>query len=346
MVQIYPALIRHERPVCSVCIANFNGVELLADCVDSVLGQSHEFDVEIIIHDDASTDESVSFLRARYPQVHILASEINVGFCISNNRMADYARGEFLLLLNNDAALLPDALRSLLDHARSQTSQGILTLPQFDWRTGELVDRGCFLDYFYNPIPNDSAQTTDVAMVIGACLWISRSLWTSLGGLPAWMESIAEDMYLCCQVRLLGLPVQTTTTSGYRHWQGKSFSGERPTTGLQSSFRRRRLSERNKTYVMAVMTPSPVMWPLLGLHLAQLLVEGFLLSIVKLDFDILKRIYMPAILDVIRNISLWREHRHYNQQMRECSIQEYLGPMQLFPHKLRLVRKHGLPRIS
>lgn len=346
MVQIYPALARAAQPVCSVCIANYNGVNLLAECIDSVLRQVGGVSVEIIVHDDASADESVSFLRATYPEVEVLASDANVGFCISNNRMAEHARGEFLLLLNNDAALFPDALETLLRQAQKQARHGILTLPQFDWRTGELVDRGCLLDYFYNPIPNIDPTRVEVAMVIGACLWIPRSLWTNLSGFPIWLESIAEDMYLCCQVRLLSLPVEAAVTSGYRHWQGKSFSGDRPPTGLQSTFRRRHLSERNKTYVMAVMTPTVLMWPLLGLHLALLFVEGLLLSAIRWDISVIDRIYIPAITDVTRNIRLWHAQRSDNQKTRRCSVSEYFSPMRLFPHKLRLVRKYGVPKIG
>ncbi|MBS0486236.1 MAG: glycosyltransferase, partial [Proteobacteria bacterium] len=82
MVQHYPALNQAAAPVCSVCIANYNGAAILADCIDSVLQQQREISVEIIIHDDASTDDSVAFLRAHYPQVELFVSEVNVGFCI------------------------------------------------------------------------------------------------------------------------------------------------------------------------------------------------------------------------------------------------------------------------
>ena len=124
------------RPVVSVCIANYNGEQLLVDCIDSVLAQYGGTTIEIIVHDDASSDDSVALLRASYPQVEVLASSDNVGFCIANNRMAAAAHGRYLLLLNNDAALYPDAIESLLTEADAQHHAGILTLPQYDWKTG------------------------------------------------------------------------------------------------------------------------------------------------------------------------------------------------------------------
>ncbi len=176
MVEHYPARNRPDDPVCSVCIANYNGTALLDDCLASVFAQDGGISIEVIVHDDASVDDSVAVLRAKYPQVEMLASRENVGFCIGNNRMVERARGEFILLLNNDAALYPDALVTLLTAARAQAPGGILTLPQYDWTTGALVDRGCLLDPFYNPIPNVDAKRTNIAMAIGACLRGFRAL--------------------------------------------------------------------------------------------------------------------------------------------------------------------------
>ncbi|MBS0556889.1 MAG: glycosyltransferase, partial [Proteobacteria bacterium] len=274
MVQHHPALNRAATPVCSVCIANFNGAAILTDCIDSVLAQQGDLAIEIIVHDDASSDDSVAFLRAHYPQVEILASETNVGFCIGNNRMVAQARGEYVLLLNNDAALYPDALMALLAAARER-SAGILTLPQYDWESGALVDRGCLLDPFYNPVPNLDPARTDVAYAIGACLFLPRQLWNDLGGFPEWIGSIGEDAFLCCLARLRGLQVSAATASGYRHRQGASFGGNRINDGkLSTTYRRRALSERNKTAVMVVCTPTWLVWPLLVLHVILLTLEG------------------------------------------------------------------------
>src|ERR1035437_2269249 len=126
-----------SKPICSVCIANYNGVGLIEDCIDSVLTQDCGFEIEIIIHDDASTDDSVALIRERYPQVKLIESKQNVGFCISNNRMVAQANGEYILLLNNDAELLPDALKTLHAEAQSGTAPAILGLPQYDAATNK-----------------------------------------------------------------------------------------------------------------------------------------------------------------------------------------------------------------
>jgi GT2 family glycosyltransferase len=347
LVQHFPALNPAIEPICSICIANYNGVTLLGDCIESVLSQQGGHSIEIIVHDDASTDGSVAWLRERYPQIELLASAQNVGFCIGNNRMVTHARGEFILLLNNDAALLPDALSSLLDAARKQIPPGILTLPQYDWASGALVDRGCLLDPFYNPIPNLDPKRTKVAMAIGACLWIPHSLWLELGGFPPWLESIAEDLYLCCMARSRGFTVQTTNCSGFRHRLGASFGGARiDGNSLKSTFRRRRLSERNKTFVLILFTPTPAAWMLLGLHLLVLLIEGMVLSLVSKNFGILRHIYINVPAALAHDRKQISTLRRQVQSARRVSLMTYLGPFSFLPRKLTMLLRYGMPKIT
>lgn len=347
LVQQHPALNRPERPACSICVANYNGVDLLGDCLDSIFNQQCDFSFEVIVHDDASPDASVKFLRERYPHVEVLASEKNVGFCVGNNRMVAHSRGEYILLLNNDAALFPDALAALMADARQQSPQGILTLPQFDWQTGELVDRGCLLDPFYNPVPNLDPAQRDVAMAIGACMFMPRELWNELGGFPDWIESIGEDMYLCCLARLRGIAVWVLPMSGFRHRLGASFGGARITgRKLNTTFRRRRLSERNKTFVLFICMPTVVMWAVLAVHIASLAFEGVIVSMLRLEWRIFTRIYANVprslLLESKRLLSL----RKKVQMSRTATVKSYFSSFTWIPRKLAMLRRYGVPKVT
>lgn len=252
--------------------------------------------MEIIVHDDASSDESVAFVREHYPGVVLIESRENVGFCIANNRMAAVATGDFLLLLNNDAALWPDALVTLLAAARALARPAILGLPQYEWETGALLDIGSLFDPFLNPIPNLDRERSEVGMVMGACLWFPRAVWEELGGFPEWLGSIGEDLYLCCRARLAGYPVRALGRSGYRHRVGRSFGGGKVAAGrLATTLRRRALSERNKTFVMIVCQPALLLAVLLPLHLVLIHLEGLLLSALKRDGALWREIYAPLL---------------------------------------------------
>jgi GT2 family glycosyltransferase len=336
-----------QQPVISVCIANFNGESVLGPCIDSILDQHCDVPVEIIVHDDASTDGSLALLQERYPQVQVIESDVNAGFCISNNRMVARARGDYVLLLNNDAALLPGALAALLAEAGSQLRPGILGLPQYDWETGALVDRGCRLDPFYNPIPNHDSAEARIAYVIGACLWIPREFWNELGGFPEWMESLAEDMYLCCLARFHARSVGVAGASGYRHRQGASFGGNRiGSAGLVSTTRRRKLSERNKTYVMFLFTPAPFLCGLLALHCASLIVEAAAMSLFGKNRRIAADVYGNALLSLWHNRRLLAAVRARIQRERAISRREYYGAFSALPHKITLLLRHGVPSVS
>lgn len=337
----------NTMPIVSVCIANYNGMEVIDDCLRSVLEQKGQIPVEILVHDDASSDGSLAYIRDHYPDVKLIESPENVGFCIANNRMADAARGKYLLLLNNDAALYPDALQTLLSEANRLDKPAILGLPQFDAASGELVDIGCLFDLFLNPVPNLNPKRNEVGMVIGACLWIPKGLWEELGGFPEWFGSIAEDMYLCCRARLAGYTVCVPNSSGYLHWQGRSFGGNRVLENrLSTTFRRRALSERNKSFVMVLTYPAPLIQLIFPIHLVLLLVEGLVLTLLKKEWRVFRDIYLACLL------SLWWERkrlfylRQKIQAGRTTSWRAFVAPFIWRPHKLGLLLRHGVPRIG
>ena len=334
-----------EKPICSVCIANYNGMDYVDACIKSVTGQDFSLPVEIIVHDDASTDGSAELIRQNYPQVKIIISKENVGFCISNNRMAEQARGEYLLFLNNDAELFPDALKSLHDEA--QEGQSILSLPQYNAATGELIDRGEKFDPFMNPVPNLDEKITEVGMVIGACLWIPKRLWVELGGFPEWFGSIAEDMYLCMRAHLKGYPVRVINHSGYRHWVGASFGGGKILKGgLATTTRRRALSERNKTFTMITCLPFPYFQIIFPLHILLFMSEGIVISIFKRDIFLIKNIYMSTLIALWGERKKLRFYRQQNQNNAQINLKLFLNLFTIIPYKLKMLKKYGLPQID
>ena len=330
-----------------MCIANYNGEDYLQDCLNSVLSQNFDKPIEIIVHDDASTDGSVQLLKDSYPSIIIIKSKENAGFCVSNNRMVSIARGKFILLLNNDAKLHTDAI-STLYNASIENGDGIYGLPQYDMHSDTLIDMGCFLDPFLNPVPNKDPQYQDVGMIIGACLWIPRSLWNFFGGFPDWFGSIAEDMYLCLIARLSGYNVKVVPYSGFDHWIGKSFGGGRITSQnkLSTKISRRAISERNKTYVMLICCPSPIIFLIFPLHILNLIGEGTVLSIVKQKMNIWTDVYLRCFIEVWKQRKRIYHLRKSVQETRQCSLKEFFKHQRWLPYKLSMLIKHGMPQVN
>ncbi len=335
------------NPIVSICIANYNGIEFIDACIESVKAQDCGFAYEIIVHDDASDDGSAAYIRTHHPDVRLIESRENVGFCIGNNRMAEVAGGEYFLLLNNDAALESDALFTLYSEAARIGSPAILGLAQYDSATGKLLDIGSLLDPFLNPVPNQDPRRSEVGMIMGACLWIPKALWKNLGGFPEWFESVAEDFYLCCAARLMGFPVKALSSSGFHHKVGQSFGGGKVTAGgrLVTTMNRRALTERNKTFTLVITYPAALLAIVLPLHLAALHLEGLLLTLATLKAEIWRKIYAPLLP------SLWHERqrllrrRRQLQRRRSSTMQEFLAPFRWLPRKLEMLWLHGLPEV-
>src|SRR5258708_808706 len=107
-----------NRPKVSVVVVNFNGVDFLSRCLFSLRTQTYPL-YEIIVVDNASKDESVSFIRSNYPQVKILESQENLGFAMGCNLGTRYATGDLVAFLNNDAVATPEWLGRLVTEFRA-----------------------------------------------------------------------------------------------------------------------------------------------------------------------------------------------------------------------------------
>lgn len=343
-----PEIRTEDEPVVSIIIPNYNGKKTLESAITSILDQDFECAIEILVHDDNSSDGSAEALLDKYPMLHFQLSKKNVGFCISNNRMADAAHGKYLLLLNNDATLDAEALNCMLHACQQQIPQGIVSVPQYQAETGKLVDYGYNLDPFLNPIPCTAANNKPIAMVIGACLWIPLALWKKIGGFPEWFETNAEDMYLCLAARLMGHPINVCSESGYHHWIGASLGGGKPNEHqrLQTTYRRRILSERNKNFVMLCVYPMILLATIVPLHFTLLVLEGITLSIISRSNKPLVRIYWNSIYSCWKNKKNIHHQRKRLQNSRSISTTEFLTSFKVMPQKIKLALRHGIPTIT
>ena len=127
----------------SIIIVSYNVKYYLEQCLLSVVASaSGKVDVEIFVVDNASTDDSVNYLRNRfplsdYPYIHIISNPRNVGFGRANNQAVKKAKGEYVLFLNPDTVISENTLSACLSFAEEQHDFGGLG-------TMMLHDNGCF----------------------------------------------------------------------------------------------------------------------------------------------------------------------------------------------------------
>jgi GT2 family glycosyltransferase len=109
-----------SKKLVSVVVVNWNGMQFLPSCLDSVLNQMHA-NLEVLMVDCASRDQSVSFVRSRYPSAKIIELKQDLGPAHAINLAARRAQGELILILNNDVILPPDMLSRLVNHMNVDT---------------------------------------------------------------------------------------------------------------------------------------------------------------------------------------------------------------------------------
>jgi len=160
-------------PRASIIISTWNGRHLLENCLPAVLraiaydGGDHE----VIVVDDASTDDTVEFVTKEFPTVRLLALERNLRFAGANNAAARIARGDVLVFLNNDMQVDPEFLRPLLKHFRAPSvfaaTARIEMKPR--WMAGGFIQetglvRGRFEDGFF--VLQHDAPVSDEAIPV------------------------------------------------------------------------------------------------------------------------------------------------------------------------------------
>ncbi len=191
-------------PDISVIIVNYNAADLITNCLDSVLAQEN-VSSEILVVDNASSDDSLAVLEAYTPAIRLIASNANLGFGRANNLAARSARGRYLYFLNPDATLMDThALATLLremDHSPRIGLAGTPLLNQKHFDEGKPKYRYPDAQHLRHPLPDLPGE---IAWVIGASMIVRRDVFEAVGGFDEDFFLYGEEADLCWRIREAG----------------------------------------------------------------------------------------------------------------------------------------------
>ncbi len=208
------------EPLVSILIPNREHAEDLYICLKSIFERTTYPRLEVIVLENGSKSEEISrFYRAaerRWEQLRVIPWTGGFNFSAINNYGAGLARGEYLLLLNNDTEIItPDWIQEMLMFAQRADVGAVgakLLYPD-----GTIQHAGMFLGcrgltgHMHRGAPRHSPGYTgrllyaqDVSAVTGACLMIRRELWERLGGLDEEYQVVFNDVDLCLRARMAG----------------------------------------------------------------------------------------------------------------------------------------------
>jgi GT2 family glycosyltransferase len=192
----------------SVIIPNYNGRGLLAQNLPSVIKNCPK--CQIIIVDDASTDDSTDFIRENFGQIKLIINKKNLGFARSVNIAVAKTDGDLILLLNSDVSPRPDFLKPAMDHfIKSDQKLFAVGLADRSHENGNIVLRGKGGAKFSKGFLNHFAAQVKP----GETLWVSggsglfdRQKFLELGGFDSiYAPFYWEDIDLSYRARKIGL---------------------------------------------------------------------------------------------------------------------------------------------
>lgn len=219
----------NSQPTISIIIPVFNKALYTYNCLLSLQACDAHLTPEIIIVDNASTDETRELLSKLQGSVKIITNPENQGFVQACRQGAAAATGELLLFLNNDTQVTPGWLTSLVEQITADPDIGIVG-SKLIYPDGHLQEAGGIIfndasgyNYGRHQDPSDPRYLfpRPVDYCSGASLMIKRNLWQQLGGFDLrFAPAYYEDTDLCFSARQAGYQVIYCPDSQVVHYEG------------------------------------------------------------------------------------------------------------------------------
>jgi GT2 family glycosyltransferase len=222
----------------SVIVVTRNTCALLCAALRSIRASRDHLTKEVVVVDNGSTDATGSAVQREFPEVTYHHSDTNLGFARANNLGARDAQGEFILLLNSDARLNPEALGEAVNWMRQHPDCGVAgaqllnpdgsrqnSIANLPTLATELLNKSLLRRLFPRRFPGKEQQfrePLEVESVVGAFLLVRRTLWQAVGGFDESYFFFLEETDLCLQARKLGLKVMHLPQVLVWHDQGQS----------------------------------------------------------------------------------------------------------------------------
>ena len=231
------------EPSVAVVILNWNGKSWLEQFLPSVV-QSNYTNLQIIVGDNASTDDSVTFLKANYPQVVILENDKNYGFAGGYNQILSRVEADYFILLNSDVEVPKNWIKPVIDLMQSNDSIAVAQ-PKIKWQKDKTQFEyagaaGGFLDIhafpfcrgrIFEEVEPDHGQydeNIDIFWASGAAFFIKSEAWRAVGGLDTDLFAHMEEIDLCWRLKNLGYRVVCCTDTEVYHVGGGTLDASNP----------------------------------------------------------------------------------------------------------------------
>lgn len=302
----------------SVVILNWNGRAMLAKYLPSVVKYTTSPDVEIVVADNGSTDDSLEFLSENFPSVRQICLPQNYGFAEGYNKALSQVDADYFVLLNSDVEVTEGWLFPLCEYMDAhkdvvacQPKIRSVVRPEYFEHAGAA---GGFLDKYAYPfcrgrifsdVEKDEGQyntITDIFWASGACLFIRANEYKEAGGLDGTFFAHMEEIDLCWRLRSRGKRIICHPESVVYHYGGGTLNVDNP--------RKNFLNFRNNLLMIYKNQSQETLFTTLFVRFF-LDLSAAIMFLVKFDFGNFKSV-LKAVVEFYRIKSKYAQKREEN----------------------------------
>lgn len=238
----------------SIIVVNWNTRDILWDCLKSVYEQTKDISFEVIVIDNASSDDSVKMVKSEYPQVVLIENNVNRGFAAANNQGMQVAKGRYVLLLNSDTIVLDSAIQKTLAFATQHPEAAVVGCKVLN--PNRSLQPTCFMfpsllnlflssTYLYKLFPHNRffgrEQMTwwarddvrEVEVVTGCFMLVRKEAIVQVGMMDESFFMYAEETDWCYHFKKADWKLLFTPDSQIIHLGGQSSKTVRPKMIIQ-----------------------------------------------------------------------------------------------------------------
>ena len=277
-----------SEPKVAIVILNWNGVKYLKQFLPYVLASTWP-GLDIVVGDNASTDDSVPFIKENYPNVRLIQNDENYGFTGGYNRVLRQVDADYYILLNSDVEVMPGWIEPVISLMESDplvaaAAPKILSFAQKD-QFEHAGAAGGFIDGFGYPFCRGRMfyeveydlgqyeQSGEVFWASGASLFIKKKYWDEAGGFDESFFAHMEEIDLCWRLKNMGYKVMYCAQSAIYHVGGGTLNAENPFKTYLNFRNNLLLLKKNLSFWKALFVISLRFWMDL-LAIGRFLAEG------------------------------------------------------------------------
>ncbi|MHB0756464.1 glycosyltransferase family 2 protein [Polaribacter sp. M15] len=227
----------------AIVILNWNGKQLLEQFLPSIVNFSLQ-QADIYVADNASTDDSITYVRNVFPSVKIIENAINGGYAKGYNDALQAVDAEIFCLINSDVEVTENWLSPILNVFKSDENTAIIQPKILDYKDKTKFEYagagGGFIDLYgypycrgrvFNHLEKDTAQFDDISDIFwasGACFFIRSKIYHQINGFDEDYFAHQEEIDLCWRTQNIGYKVKYVGTSTVYHVGGATLQETNP----------------------------------------------------------------------------------------------------------------------